>query len=80
MVENPRMSERENIFARIREALTVAAPRPGHAHDGHAAAGDVSLPKPEDHRRVMPLVGASPAEQLALFQKMQPICAHHFNL
>ena len=63
------MSERENIFARIREALSVPAPRPGHAHDGHAAASDVSLPKPEDHRRVMPLVGASVAEQIALFQK-----------
>lgn len=53
------MSERENIFTRIREALTVEA----HAHHG------TGLPTPEDHRRVMPRVGATVDEQFALFAK-----------
>lgn len=77
MVEDPLMSERENIFVRIREALSVPTPRPGHAHDPSADkscdqrnSGEKShLPSQDDHRRVMPLVGASAAEQLALFQK-----------
>jgi L-lactate dehydrogenase complex protein LldG len=53
------MSERENIFARIREALTVEA----HAH------GPKGLPTTADHRRVLPAVGATFDEQLATFQK-----------
>jgi len=53
------MSERDNIFARIREALTVEA----HAHEPE------SLPTPADHRRVLPAVGAMLEEQFALFAK-----------
>ena len=53
------MSEREKIFARIREALKVKA----HAHGGEG------LPTTNDHRRVMPFVGSSFDEQLALFCK-----------
>ncbi len=53
------MPERENIFARIREALTVKA----HAH------GPKGLPTTADHRRVLPAVGATFDEQLALFGK-----------
>ena len=53
------MSERDNIFTRIREALTVEA----HAHHG------TGLPTREDHRRVMPPVGATIEEQFALFAK-----------
>ena len=53
------MSERDNIFTRIREALTVEA----HAHHG------TGLPTREDHRRVMPPVGATMEEQFALFSK-----------
>ena len=52
------MSERENIFARLREALTVSA----HSH----AAG---LPTTGEQRRVLPAAGATFDEQLALFQK-----------
>lgn len=52
------MSERENIFTRIREALTV----PAHGHSG-------GLPTVAEHRRVMPAVGATFDEQLALFAK-----------
>ena len=53
------MTERENIFTRIREALTVEA----HAHHG------TGLPNRADHRRVMPPVGATIEEQFALFAK-----------
>jgi len=53
------MSERENIFARIKEALTLKA----HAHHGHG------LPTATEHRGVMPPVGPTAAEQFALFAK-----------
>jgi L-lactate dehydrogenase complex protein LldG len=36
------MTERENIFARIREALTVPAPRPGASHGPLARKGPIS--------------------------------------
>jgi L-lactate dehydrogenase complex protein LldG len=61
------MSERERIFARIREALTVVAPRPGHHAEG--APGPSLLPTPVDHRRVLPAVGTSFDERVALFAK-----------
>ena len=53
------MSERENIFARIKEALTLKA----HAHHGHG------LPTSAEHRGVMPPVGTTTEEQFALFAK-----------
>lgn len=53
------MSERENIFARIKEALTHKA----HAHHGHG------LPTVAEQQKVMPPVGATVEEQLALFAK-----------
>lgn len=53
------MSERENIFARIKEALTHQA----HAHHGRG------LPTVPEHRDVMPPVGATVEEQFALFAK-----------
>lgn len=53
------MSERENIFARIKEALTLKA----HAHHGKG------LPSVAEHRGVMPTVGATVEEQFALFAK-----------
>lgn len=53
------MSERENIFTRIREALCVKA----HSH------GQTGLPTTADHRRVLPAVGGSRDEQFALFAK-----------
>jgi L-lactate dehydrogenase complex protein LldG len=51
--------ERENIFVRIREALSAEA----HAHHG------TGLPTTAEHRRVMPPVGATQEEQFALFAK-----------
>jgi L-lactate dehydrogenase complex protein LldG len=53
------MSERQNIFARIKEALTHQA----HAHHGHG------LPTVAEQRGVMPTVGATAEEQFALFAK-----------
>jgi len=60
------MSERENIFARIREALTIAAHPPGQHGPAHQPA---SLPTAADHRRVLPAVAESADERLALFAK-----------
>ena len=53
------MSEREAIFTRILEALSVEA----HAHHGDG------LPMTAEHRCVMPQVGATFEDQLALFAK-----------
>lgn len=53
------MSEREHIFARIREGLSLKA----HAHHGSG------LPTATEHRGVMPSVGATLDEQFALFAK-----------
>lgn len=53
------MSERENIFARIKEALTLKA----HAHHGSG------LPTTMEHRSVMPSAGSTLDEQFALFAK-----------
>jgi len=53
------MSERENIFARIKEALTHKA----HAHHGHG------LPTVAEQRRALPQVGSTVEQQLALFAK-----------
>ncbi len=53
------MSERENIFSRIREGLSIKA----HAHHGHG------LPTTAEHRGVMPPVGASEDERFGLFAK-----------
>ena len=53
------MSERDNIFARIKEALTLQAPtRHGRG-----------LPTIEEQRRVMPPVGQTEAELFELFAK-----------
>jgi len=61
------MNERDNILARIREALTVAAPLPGHDHD--TARPTTVLPSAADQRRVLPAVGPSFDEQVVLFRK-----------
>jgi L-lactate dehydrogenase complex protein LldG len=53
------MNERDNIFARITEALTLKA----QAHHGQG------LPTVEEQRRVMPPGGATNVEQFALFAK-----------
>jgi L-lactate dehydrogenase complex protein LldG len=62
------MTERENILARIREALTVAAPLPGHEHNG-APPASPSLPPAARAREWLPLVGETFEERLALFRQ-----------
>jgi L-lactate dehydrogenase complex protein LldG len=59
------MSERDNILARIREALRVPAPAPG----GHNGGGSQppALPTVSDYRRVLPAVGETLEDRLALF-------------
>ena len=69
--EEKALSEREKILGRIREALTVSAPRP-------RSQGDLSVqasaePSANHAREWLPLVGASVAEQFSLFAKTPPI-------
>ena len=60
------MSERDNMLARIREARSVAVPLPGR---DHSTAREVPfLSSIADQRRVLPAVGQSFDEQLALFR------------
>jgi L-lactate dehydrogenase complex protein LldG len=60
------MTEREKIFGRIREALTVQAPIPGHHGGGHHAP---STGTPSTHAREwLPPVGDSFEDQLARFR------------
>jgi len=58
------MTEREKILGRIREALTVRAPAPGH-HDSHHAP---ALPRPGEARQWLPAVGDSFEDQLGRFR------------
>ena len=59
------MSERNEIFNRIQQALTRPGRRPEHAAAHHLA----HRPQPDDFRRVLPAVGRNFAENLALFQR-----------
>lgn len=69
------MTAREKILGRIREALTVPAPRPGH-EQAHETSG-----RPVDHaRRWLPAVGASFDEQISLFQTNAAALKADFHL
>jgi L-lactate dehydrogenase complex protein LldG len=57
------MSDREKILGRIREALAVPAPRPGHAPDTHAGH-----PPSSEVRQWLPPVGETFEDQIALFR------------
>jgi L-lactate dehydrogenase complex protein LldG len=61
------MTEREKIFARIREALTVVAPVPGH-HDATAHHAPTSSVSSAQAREWLPPVGDSFEDQLARFR------------
>ena len=66
------MTEREKILGRIREALRVAAPRPGdhgdHGYQDDPAHSPVRKPTPTaDMRRWLPAVGDSFADRAAAF-------------
>ncbi len=61
------MSERESILARVREALTVPSPLPGHEAGGtHPAPG---LQRVHNARQWLPLVGETFQDRVALFEK-----------
>ena len=60
------MTEREKIFARIREALTVKAPMPGH-HDVSGKHAPATNPPSAQARQWLPAAGGTFEEQLARF-------------
>lgn len=60
------MSERENILARVREALKAAAPMPGSHSETHSLASAKII---STARQWLPKVGGSFEEQFALFAK-----------
>jgi L-lactate dehydrogenase complex protein LldG len=65
------MDEREKILTRIREALTVKAPRPGAHHHDHALTAPPSPPAspPSSPKEWLPRVGEAFEERLALFRQ-----------
>jgi L-lactate dehydrogenase complex protein LldG len=62
------MSEREKIFARIQEALSVKAPRSGHSHESLSSPANNGSPA-SHAREWLPLVGESFEARLALFRQ-----------
>jgi len=65
------VSDREKILGRIREALAVPAPRPGHATTTPADPADLSrrsIRAKAEARCWLPAVGESFNEQIALFR------------
>lgn len=73
------MTEREKIFGRIREALTVQAPVPGH-HSHAQTAAHKSTPPSLQARQWLPLVGDSFEDQLACFRENATILKADFHL
>jgi L-lactate dehydrogenase complex protein LldG len=69
MVAEQKMSERENILGRIREALSVAAPVPGHGSHDHQPATSASEQEAARHIvEWLPQVGESLEERLEKFR------------
>jgi L-lactate dehydrogenase complex protein LldG len=62
------MSEKENILARVREALRTRAPFPGH-HDGASQSRNDHAVASLEAQRWLPSVGPTFENQLSLFQK-----------
>src|SRR3989442_9012917 len=68
------MTEKENILGRIREALKVPAPMPGHEHVNPdvplaTAVAMQHSPPWQEARQWLPVVGETFEERLALFRK-----------
>ncbi len=63
------MTEREKILGRIREALSVAAPRPGGAHAESTPAAASVMAQSSTPRSWLPKVGEGYAERLELFRQ-----------
>lgn len=70
------MTERDAIFARISEGLTVAAPMPGH----HGAAPGEHHDAGGPFQQWLPQVGESFDEQVAAFQKASADLKTDFHL
>jgi L-lactate dehydrogenase complex protein LldG len=66
-VEEKKMTEREKIMVRVREALKAQAPLPGPHGEGHAPVSTQT--QTSTARQWLPKVGESFEEKLALFQK-----------
>ncbi|MDB6068179.1 MAG: hypothetical protein JWR26_4387 [Pedosphaera sp.] len=71
------MGERENILGRIREALTIAAPVPGHHGESNHPKSDRPASSP---RQWLPPVGATVEQQFALFTKNAGVLKASFYL
>jgi L-lactate dehydrogenase complex protein LldG len=67
-LEEPLVTEREKILGRIREALTVAAPVPGH-HDHAKPHPSDAAPPSAQARQWLPSVGDSFEDHLARFRE-----------
>ncbi len=73
------MSERENILGRIREALSLAAPKPGHEPGAPGRATD-RLPQSTLMREWLPPAGESFAQRLELFTRNAAALKAEFHL
>jgi L-lactate dehydrogenase complex protein LldG len=72
------MSERDRIFGRIREALSVPAPAPG-SH-GESPCQPARLASTADQRRVLPAVEESFDQRVALFARNSAELRSDFKL
>jgi L-lactate dehydrogenase complex protein LldG len=70
------VTEKDQILARIREALRVPAPLPGD----HAGGVHAHSEPPQNSRQWLPAVGESFGERLALFQKNASDLKAEFHL
>lgn len=62
-------NERANILGRIREALTLSAPRPGQHELTPASSEQHHRPEGGEFKAWLPVVGPSEADRIALFAK-----------
>ncbi|MFO1488763.1 MAG: LUD domain-containing protein [Verrucomicrobiota bacterium] len=72
------MTEREKILGRIREALTVKAPVPGH--HGHGKSSSTAAPPSAHAREWLPPTGDSFEDQLARFKENAAMLKADFYL
>jgi L-lactate dehydrogenase complex protein LldG len=80
-LEKSKVSERENILARVREALMVLAPMPGHAHDDALAPHPPSsATRHSSPSQWLPLVGDSFEDRLAMFRRNSADLKADFHL
>jgi len=71
------LNEREKIFERIREALKVKAPHPGHAPESGAPVPAAAVTQA---RQWLPLVGDTKEARLELFRQNATVLRADFHL